>query len=123
MMPLDTGPSQLGKQPGKQKTGQHGMASRGQLSRLVASAVEAHPLRGNKGSSRADSAVEPTGSQNTTVTPRSFRSSPVSPGRTSASISFSRNAGSYCSSPKLRSQAEICIASGSIRQPLHSGVR
>ena len=38
MMPLDTGPSQ----PGKQKTGKHGMASRGQLSRLVASAVEAY---------------------------------------------------------------------------------
>ena len=109
--------------------------------------------RRSSGSMRADSAVEPTRSENITVTwrrsarssggrvegtgrgryvgwrslsshrraaqrwhrgacggardaatPSSFRSSAVRLGRTVSSISFSRNAASYCPRPRLRSQ-------------------
>src|ERR1700730_8231269 len=103
--------------------------------------------RRSSGSIRAESAVEPTRSENITVTwrraarssgvalggedtaspegsfarkavmasrslrrcptiptPKSFRSSAVRLGRTVSSISFSRNAASYLSRPRLRSQ-------------------
>ena len=48
----------------------------------------------------------------TLAIPSSFRSSPVRRGRTSASTELSRNAASYCSRPKLRSQAPT-----SMREP------
>jgi hypothetical protein len=41
----------------------------------------------------------------TILTPRSFKSSAVKLGRTASSISFSRNAASYCPRPRLRSQS------------------
>jgi hypothetical protein len=43
----------------------------------------------------------------TKETPRSFRSSAVRLGSTSASILFARNTGSYCSSPRRLSQAAM----------------
>jgi hypothetical protein len=46
----------------------------------------------------------------TKVTPRSFRSSAVRLGNTLSSISFARNAGSYCSSLSFRSQSATSIA-------------
>ena len=45
----------------------------------------------------------------TIPTPRSFRSSAVRLGRTVSSISFSRNAASYRSRPRLRSQPPISM--------------
>jgi hypothetical protein len=45
----------------------------------------------------------------TIPTPRSFKSSAVKLGKTEASISFSRNAASYRSRPRLRSQPERSI--------------
>src|ERR1700730_3244585 len=92
--------------------------------------------RRSSGSKRTESGVEPTRSQNITVswrrsapsargaaagggtgwwgasTTRSFsRSASVSSGRISASIAFSRKIGSYCARSRLRSHAEISTAS------------
>src|ERR1700733_430385 len=120
--------------------------------------------RRSSGSMRADSAVEPTRSENITVTwrrsarssttvsafgaavteaftlsstrraaiasrilrrcptiptPKSFRSSAVRFGRTVQSISFSRNAASYRSRPRLRSQAPISICGPRCRPAGH----
>jgi hypothetical protein len=46
----------------------------------------------------------------TDVTPRSLRSSAVRLGNRSLPMSFSRNAGSYCSRPSFRSHSAISIA-------------
>ena len=45
----------------------------------------------------------------TITTPRSFKSSAVRLGRTFSLISFSRNAASYLSRPRLRSQPPISM--------------
>jgi hypothetical protein len=55
----------------------------------------------------------------TNPTPRSFKSSAVSLGRTVSSILFSRNAASYCSRPSLRSQPPRSMAAPLVRRPLH----
>ncbi len=109
--------------------------------------------RRSSGSRRDESSVEPTRSQNITVscrrsasagairsgeagssepsaamassnrrrcpidvTPSSRRSSPVSRRKTSPSMSLSRNAGIYCSSPRPRSHSTISIGVAHKRQ-------
>ena len=63
----------------------------------------------SRGAERGDGVEQPPAMPDQ-VTPRSFRSSIVRLGRTVASISFARNAGSYCSSPSLRNHSATSIA-------------
>ena len=49
------------------------------------------------------------------LTPSSFRSSVVRFGRTVSSISFSRNAASYLSRPRLRSQSPRSMVASQLR--------
>jgi hypothetical protein len=77
----------------------------------------AMPIRTFSGSCVAS---RPTASMTTRTTPRSFRSSAVKPGNTSSSISFSRKACSYRSSPSPRSQLPMPIVSFRRSSSAHS---
>ena len=55
----------------------------------------------------------------TNPTPRSFKSSAVKLGRTVSSILFSRNAASYCSRPRLRSQPPTSMTAPLVRLAMH----
>ena len=57
----------------------------------------------------------------TMLTPSSFRSSAVRLGRTVSSISFSRNAASYLSRPRLRSQTTTSMTAPTIGGGAHHG--
>ena len=52
----------------------------------------------------------------TASTPNSFKSSAVKLGRTESSIAFLRNAASYCSRPRLRSQTPRSIIASYLRR-------